>query len=273
MKKTITLISLCLMTFVSMAQVGAVASNFTQTDLKGVSHDLYTYLNAGKVVVVDMSATWCGPCWSFHQAHYLKDLYTEFGPSGTNEVVIIFYEDDVNTTLADLNGTTSASQGDWVTGVPYPIINATKSLPTEYGSGYPTVSVICPKDKKIKSNLASLSSLSAMRTAIKNTIASCTTTSVDGIGTLSLGNAAIVPNPATENTAVQFSMAHDETATVSVYSAMGQLVSATTHQVVSGQNSVELNLTGLQAGTYFVKISTKEAVSKMLPVLKVTSSR
>jgi hypothetical protein len=273
MKKIFTLISLGLISVSTFAQVGAVAPNFTQKDLNGTSHDLYTYLNAGKVVIVDMSATWCGPCWNFHAAHYLKDLYTEFGPTGTNQVVILFYEDDVATTLADLNGTTSGTQGNWVTGVPYPIINATASLPTQYGSGYPTVSVICPKDKKIMDNLAALSSLSAMRTSVKNIISSCSATSVGRSNVINLQDATIAPNPTAEITTLNFSIENDVTAKVSLYSAIGQLISVTTQQVVSGQNSIELNLAGLNAGTYFVKVSTKDAMSKMIPVLKYSSSR
>jgi len=37
---------------------GSTAPDFTFTDMNGVSQNLYTYLNAGKVVVVDASTTW-----------------------------------------------------------------------------------------------------------------------------------------------------------------------------------------------------------------------
>ena len=106
----------------------------------------------------------------------------------------------------------------------------------------------------------------------KTIINNCKTTSVGGDILRNL-RATVAPNPAIETTFLKISLAHDETATVSLYSAMGQLVSATTHRLVSGENAVELNLAELQTGIYFVRISTKDATSKMIPVLKSASLR
>ena len=37
---------------------GTTAPDFTLTDINGTSHNLYTYLNAGKTVVIDFFAVW-----------------------------------------------------------------------------------------------------------------------------------------------------------------------------------------------------------------------
>ncbi len=250
----------------AFSQVGAVAPDFTQTDLDGTTHNLYTYLNAGKVVIVDMSATWCGPCWSFHNAHYLESLHDQFGPDGTNEVVVLFYEDDVSTTLADLHGTGSNTQGDWVTGVSYPIINGTVSLPyPEYGTGYPTISVICPSDKKIMYNLWGMN-LSQMQTAIQDVIDECAAAmSVSEVATL---NASIAPNPTTGLAKIQFQSLQAETATVTLYSVSGQVIQTISHEVISGDNTIDLDLSGMETGTYFVKVTTSGSASGMIPLVK-----
>ena len=49
--------------------------DFTATDINGVQHHLQTYLDAGKYVIVDASATWCGPCWSLHQTGVFDELH------------------------------------------------------------------------------------------------------------------------------------------------------------------------------------------------------
>lgn len=141
-------VALCMAQLSSYAQLpnGSVAPDFTLTDLDGVSHNLYDYLDQGKTVIIDVSATWCGPCWDFHNLGVLEDTYAEYGPNGTDEIVVLFVEGDTQTTLADLQGTGSNTQGNWLAGTDYPVINVTNNVMTDaYNIGYfPTVYKICP---------------------------------------------------------------------------------------------------------------------------------
>lgn len=122
----------------------STAPDFTSTDLNGVSHNLQSYLDAGKTVIMDVSATWCGPCWNFHNAGILEDVYNTYGPAGTDEMMVFYVEGDATTTNADLNGTGTNTQGDWVSGTAYPILDDA-AIATAYAINYfPTIYIICP---------------------------------------------------------------------------------------------------------------------------------
>ena len=130
---------------------GTLCPDFTGTDLNGNTHNLYTYLDAGYTVVVDVSATWCGPCWTYHQSGALEDLWLNHGPAGgtgvsastTDDVIVLWVEGDGSTGLAELNGSGN-TQGDWVTGTDFPIIDDA-SIASTLGIGYyPTIYTIYP---------------------------------------------------------------------------------------------------------------------------------
>ena len=123
---------------------GSFAPNFEATDINGDTHNLYEYLAMGYEVVIDVSATWCGPCWDYHTGGALEELYTEYGPNGTNEVMVIMIEGDDSTTSDDLIGTGTNTWGDWTEGVDYPIIDdagwIANLLEISY---YPTLYTVC----------------------------------------------------------------------------------------------------------------------------------
>lgn len=162
MKQLFTLLTFALcfaclpgISFAQMAD-GSEAPDWTLTDLDGNTHSLYDELDAGRQVYLVFSATWCGPCWSYHNSGHMETIYEDFGPDGTNEARVYFLEADYNTNedcLYGPSGCNGTTQGNWVDGIPFPIINLTSTngptVVSDYQIAYyPTVYTVCP-DKRI----------------------------------------------------------------------------------------------------------------------------
>ncbi len=131
---------------------GTQMPDITLTDINGNTHRLKDYLDSGKVVVLDIFANWCGPCWYLHTNHVLANLNDQYGPEGTNEMVIFSIEGDNTTSHADLLGTGSNTQGDWVTGVEYNIVE-NNTVPATFALTYwPTMYIIRPSGAMLLAN-------------------------------------------------------------------------------------------------------------------------
>lgn len=146
MKHLLALVTLCFVTM-GFAQLpnGSVAPDFTITDIAGEEHNLYSYLDSGYAVIIDFSATWCGPCWNYHTSGVFEEIYEAHGPEGSNEVRILFIESDDSTTDEDLHGTGTNTWGDWTAGVDYPIADNGGNIFNLYECAYyPTIFTVCP---------------------------------------------------------------------------------------------------------------------------------
>ena len=158
MKQFFSFVAAAMISMGAFAQLpdGSAAPDWTATDINGVEHNLQSYLDQGMTVILDFSATWCGPCWAYHNTHIMRDLYDTFGPDGTGDLMVFHLEADDTTTQADLEGTGTATAGDWITGTTYPIIDNTGSIFDDYaGAYYPTIYTICPDGILTESGQAS----------------------------------------------------------------------------------------------------------------------
>lgn len=168
MKKLFIAASICVSPLLAAAQLenGAVIKDLKLTDINGQSYDLYEYLAKGKTVYIDASTTWCGPCWRYHSSHALRELYGKHGPKKklgveaktSNDVMVFFIESEADNTRDQLmgiqgNSPQQGTRGNWVEGVPYPIIDPpaeiTNNINRDLNIAYfPTLYMVC-SDKKV----------------------------------------------------------------------------------------------------------------------------
>lgn len=247
----------------AFAQFGT-APDFSVVDLDGNEINLYAdILDQGLVAVVDVSATWCPPCWSLHSSHALEDLHQAYGPNGTNQLRVIFYEGDANTTLADLEGTTGGTMGDWLDGTTYPVINESP-LSLDLGIwaplGFPTVNIVRPGDYEIVADTWNITSFEGQVDAINNSGAGIV---LDPVSVNEVETAAVVgvfPNPTAGDLTIQLG-GFDGQVMIEVYDMIGNIAFQT-----STANVVErVDVSELAAGNYLLRAynDTHDAVQRI----------
>ncbi|MCQ2283917.1 MAG: GEVED domain-containing protein [Bacteroidales bacterium] len=78
-----------------------------------------------------------------------------------------------------------------------------------------------------------------------------------------------VPNPASNSTIITYLVPDFGTATLNVYSAMGQLLYTETQSASMGQNQIELNTSNMAAGVYYYTLTFKNAqLTKKMAIQK-----
>jgi len=106
------------------------------------SWDIDSILDTGTPVILDLFATWCSPCWSYHNGGTLEDLYDSEGwGAPTNNVAIFAVEADASTAALKLEG---GDAGDWITNTKYPMVNHDQVAAMMNLAYYPTIIMICP---------------------------------------------------------------------------------------------------------------------------------
>lgn len=114
-----------------------VAPNLIVTDMNGEYHNLYSYLEEGKSVLLDFFIVNCSPCEE--GSGYMENLWNNFGPEGTDQLEILSIEVYNNT-----DNFVSEAVDNW--NILNPVINL-NSIPLNYSpfvSEYPNYIMICP---------------------------------------------------------------------------------------------------------------------------------
>jgi peroxiredoxin len=129
--------------------VGALAADFSAVNQSGQSVSLYS--NFGKVVLIDFSADWCGPCRD--EAGRAEALYQTHKSKGFEIVTILI----------------SGSPAVWAStyGLTFPVLDDTaESLWGIYGEGYIPLNIVLDRNMTIRYKTAGFDE-AAVAAAIK----------------------------------------------------------------------------------------------------------
>ena len=243
-----------------------VAPDFTVTDLENNTHNLYDILDQDKPVVIDLYATWCNPCWSYHQTYALENLWTANGPSGTDELVVMGIESQSGNSVDQINGITgttgnaytSNTAGDWLNGVSYPMIDNSNPASLFNLAYFPTVVLVCPDRSVTEVGQASTSSLQAAAASCPSSASQAN----DGSVIAYVGSAFACGDVAMEVVLQNKGTAAYTSATIKVMDGATELASVPWSGNLASYEYDEIDLGSVPVpgpGTYTIEIAESDA--------------
>lgn len=265
---------------------GDIAPDFTFNDINGNPQHLYSYLNSNKFVLLELSTTWCSPCWMMHDSfHVLQNAYNTFDDGGDHTGKILFVEADPITNMADLQGTGSTTLGDWLTGTNFTVMNpdsiaqpgesSLNTFTTQYlGFGLPMLILICPNKQLWLDTLNNPNKTNPWPPTIATMqwLANTKCNIPTGLDEWSDESpVTIYPNPAKDKLSVLFSLKQGKDVDVKLTSLTGQVIYSRKYQLLNpGDHQIELNTSTFSSGTYVLTIGTNEGrnIVKKISVMR-----
>lgn len=235
---------------VSVAQT---ATDFTAEDCNGTTHNLFSQLDAGKVIVI----CWVMPCGAcVGPAFTTSNVVQSYSATHPNTVIMYLVDDYGNTACSSINSWANTNNLTRTTR----FSNSDISM-ADYGTdGMPKTVVLAGSNHAVLYN----SNFTVDPTELQNAInTALTTTGIHDIsGIVSAFN--LFPNPASKSAEVQFTLLKNALVHVDVYNLEGQLINnAFKGNLVAGKNNISIDVSTYVSGTYLLKLSVDDK-SKLL---------
>lgn len=242
-----TLLTCCLI-FLGIATANAqTATNFTCNDCSGVSHDLFTELDAGKVIVL----VWVMPCGGCAapttMAYNTVQTYQAANPNR----VFLYVADDYGTsscnTINSWCNSIGVAQNAWSMRFSNAAINM-----LDYGStGMPKVVVLGGPNHTVFYNANNTFNQTSLQNAINLALLS---TAVEE-NEIAIGM-NVFPNPTSTTSTANIVLQKKSEITVSLFDLQGQLVKTVFNGTLeAGSNDLTIATAELPSAMYLVRVS------------------
>lgn len=226
------------------------AVNFTATDIEGYQHDLYTYLDQGKFVVLDFFYTTCNPC--IGSIPFLNEAFQNYG---CNQGEVVFLSINFGDSVYDIQ------QYQQTYGALLPAIGGYEGgnvITSLYGIvAFPTVILIAPDREILNQDIfpvttENLEFALGDQAGLLHQPEWCMVSGNQEAG-LEAGGLQLHPNPAQEEVFVSWLQDAADVVIVRLYDWSGQLVFQTDLGLaMPGQHQAALSISSLPSGMYWL---------------------
>ena len=247
MKKIIITAFAGLVANISVAQT--TAQNFTANDCSGATHDLFTELDAGKVIVM----VWVMPCGNCigPSLSALNEIQN-YSSTYPNRIKLYIADDDGGTNCSSLN--------NWVNTNGLAAVNNTFSDANidenYYGApGMPKIVVMGGGTAhKVFFNQNNGLNVTNFNAAIQQAL----TTGISE-NTKADFQLSVFPNPSINKTiTLSYNLLTQNQVTISIYNTLGDVVKSISAEKRIGKQETSINTESLTKGIYFVRLNAGE---------------
>ncbi|MDP2234793.1 MAG: T9SS type A sorting domain-containing protein [Bacteroidales bacterium] len=215
------------------------AIDFTVTDITGVEHNLFSYLDAGKYVCIDFFFVNCGPCQVF--APKFQQTFEHFGCNSSNVIFLSISSQDNMVAVQNY-----AASHNYT----YPMVPNTWGVTTTYQIGaYPTIILIAPNRQIVEKDIWPVNTAQVLIDKLLLYGAIPQSCSAVGVNELSDFIFSVTPNPFSDQIKIEV----DSFVNVEIYDLMGKKLDSFIVNQLSNYNSASL-----KPGIYMIKAFSSE---------------
>jgi thiol-disulfide isomerase/thioredoxin len=257
MKKIYSILSILAIGSTSFAQVsfdeGDIVPDFTITDLNGETHTLYDYTAAGKYVIVDFFAYWCGPCAA--NAPIINDFYHKYGCNQGNVIVLGVEYEGTETQTHEFE--------EWAgidTDNPYPsasgITGGGAAVHAAYNAAaFPTIIAISPENVLLNHDIWPIAGVETIEANLPEEVLVEMVCSVNVDENALNADFSLSPNPANEIGFINLGLTQNSLIEIVVSDALGRQVEYIKAGIMNaGMQRIELNVSAYRTGVYNVSV-------------------